>query len=263
MALPPMRPRTMRNGTPRGFGGERLLRFRGADEADRNAENGRRLRRAGIDQFEQAEQRGRRIADGDHRAGEAVAPQIERRRRAGRAVFRRERRGARIVERADDLVARRQPRARDAVRHHFGIAQDRRAGGERAARRRDEVAAEDDVLRHIDLAAGMDHAHRDLGFLGREARQVGLGADDGERALVDRRAVAQIGGALRHGRLAFSFAREPRNRRRQFVRSPRGRTERRAPCRRRPARSRPACRRRSARRARHGRSLWRSRRCGS
>ncbi len=195
MALPPMRPRTMRNGTPRGFCGQRLFRFRGADKADRNAEDGRRLRRAGIDQVKQAEQRGRRIADGDHRAGEAIEPQIERRRRARRAVFHGERRGARIVERADHVVARRQPRARNAVRHHFGVAQDRRAGGKRAARRGDEVAAEYDVLRHIDLAAGMDHAHRDIGFFGREARQIGLGADDGERALVDRRAVAQIGGA--------------------------------------------------------------------
>ena len=67
-------------------------------------------------------------------------------------------------------------------------------------RRRDEVAAEHDVLRRLDQAAGMDHAHRDVGFFGREARQIGFGADDGERALVDRRAVAQIGGALRHGR---------------------------------------------------------------
>ena len=49
------------------------------------------------------------------------------------------------------------------------------------------------MLRHFDQAAGVDHAHRDLGFLGREARQIGFGANDGERALVDRRAVAQIG----------------------------------------------------------------------
>ena len=39
---------------------------------------------------------------------------------------------------------------------------------------------------------------RQVLILGRKARQVGLGADNGERALVDRRAVAQIGGALRH-----------------------------------------------------------------
>ena len=38
----------------------------------------------------------------------------------------------------------------------------------------------------------MDHAHRDLGLVRGEARQIGLGADDGERALVDRGAVAQI-----------------------------------------------------------------------
>ena len=70
---------------------------------------------------------------------------------------------------------------------------------ERAARGGDEVRAEHDVLRRLDRAAGMDHAHRDLGLFGGKARQVGLGADDGERALIDRRAVAQIGRALRHG----------------------------------------------------------------
>ena len=46
----------------------------------------------------------------------------------------------------------------------------------------------------------MDHAHGDLGLLGGEARQVGFGADDGEGALVDRGAVAQIGLPLSHGR---------------------------------------------------------------
>ncbi len=107
------------------------------------------------------------------------------------------RRDARIVERADHLVARGQPRARNAVRDHLGVAEDRRAGGERAARRGDEICAEHDVLRRLDGAAGMDHAHRDVGFFGGKARQVGFGADDGERALVDRRAVAQIGRGLR------------------------------------------------------------------
>ena len=53
--------------------------------------------------------------------------------------------------------------------------------------------------RRVDEAAGMDHPHRDLRLLGREAREIGLGADDGEGALVDRGAVAQIGG-LSHGR---------------------------------------------------------------
>ena len=73
---------------------------------------------------------------------------------------------ARIVERADHIVVRRKPRAGNAVRHHLGIAKDRRAGGERLPRRCDDVAAEHDVLRRFDLAAGMNHAHRDLGLFG-------------------------------------------------------------------------------------------------
>ncbi len=139
MALPPMRPRTIEKRNTARIFGKRGFRFRGADKADRNAEDGGRFRRAGVNHIEQSEQGRRRIADGDHRAGETIAPQIERRRRARRGVARGERRRARIVERADHLVARRQPRARNAARDHFDIAQDRRAGVERAACRRDEV----------------------------------------------------------------------------------------------------------------------------
>ena len=48
----------------------------------------------------------------------------------------------------------------------------------------------------------MDHADCDLGFLGREAFKIGLGADDGEGTLIDGRTVTQITGALKHGGLA-------------------------------------------------------------
>ena len=44
----------------------------------------------------------------------------------------------------------------------------------------------------------MDHAHGDVGFLGRKAIEISLRPDDGEGALVDGGAVAQIG--LSHGR---------------------------------------------------------------
>ena len=44
----------------------------------------------------------------------------------------------------------------------------------------------------LDLAAGMDHADGDIGLGFGEARQVGLGANDGEGALVDRRAVVDV-----------------------------------------------------------------------
>ena len=49
-------------------GGKRRLRFRRADEADREAEHERGFRRARRDELEQAEQRGRRIADRRRRA---------------------------------------------------------------------------------------------------------------------------------------------------------------------------------------------------
>ena len=101
----------------------------------------------------------------------------------------------RIAQRADHLVVGRQPRARDAVRHHFGIAEDRRAGLERGAGGGDEAGREDEMPGGLDQAAGVDHAHGDIGLVRREARQVGLGADDGEGALVDRRAIPDVVGA--------------------------------------------------------------------
>ena len=75
------------------------------------------------------------------------------------------------------------------MRDHLGIAEDRRAGGKRGARSGDEVWREDEMPRRLDLAAGMDHADRDIGLVSRKARQVGFRADDGEGALVDRVAV--------------------------------------------------------------------------
>ena len=205
MALPPMRPRTIRNGRPRGFAARRILRLGGADEADRNAEDGGWTWRAGVDHFEQAEQRRRRIADCHHRAFEPLGPQIKRRGRASGAKLLRQLRHTRVAQGADHFVGGRQPRAGHAMRHHLGIAQDRSPSARetrlapqqqqgRCSRHRSYPCAP------FDHAAGMEHAHRDLGFARREAREIGLGADDGERALVDRRAVAQICRGLRHGR---------------------------------------------------------------
>ena len=84
------------------------------------------------------------------------------------------------------------------MRHHLGIAQDRRAAEERAARGSDQSRREFDALGCGDLAASMDHAHGDLGFFRAEARQIGLGADDGEGALIDGGAVAKIIEVLKH-----------------------------------------------------------------
>src|SRR5262245_49916134 len=78
------------------------------------------------------------------------------------------------------------------MRNHLGVAQDRRAGGERRTGSFDKPFRKNKVLGCLDLTAGMDHADRDLGLLFREARQVGLGADDGEGALIDRVAVLDV-----------------------------------------------------------------------
>ena len=48
------------------------------------------------------------------------------------------------------------------------------------------------MLRGLDLTAGMDHADGDIGLGVGEARQVGLGANDGEGALVDRVTVVDV-----------------------------------------------------------------------
>src|SRR5258705_7312883 len=56
--------------------GQGLLALRGADEAHRNADHGGRPGCALRDQGEQPEQRGGRVADGDHRAIHPFTPQV-------------------------------------------------------------------------------------------------------------------------------------------------------------------------------------------
>ena len=117
--------------------------------------------------------------------------------------------GARVAQRADHLVAGRQAGARDAVGHHLGIAEDRRAGLQRGAGSRDEIRREHEMLRRLDQAAGMDHAHGDIGLVLGEAGKIGFRADDREGALVDRIAVPDIV-ARRASRCLPEFLREPR-----------------------------------------------------
>ena len=84
-ALPPRRPASAMKASPPEVG-ERRLGLGGADKADRKAEHQRRLRRAVGEHLEQMEQRGRRVADRDHRAGEMRPPQLDRGGRAGRRL---------------------------------------------------------------------------------------------------------------------------------------------------------------------------------
>ena len=137
MALPPMRPRTMRYGTPHGSAASASF-----DSAAPTKPTGMPRMAAGFGaplrkHFEQMKQRGRRIADRDHSAREPVAPKLQRGGRArGAKLLARAPGRAESRERADHLVAGGQPRSRDAMRHHLGIAQDRRARGQSGPRGR-------------------------------------------------------------------------------------------------------------------------------
>ena len=57
--------------------GQQLLRFRSTDEAHRKGQDRRRPIAVEIDPLDQAEQRRRRIADGDHAAIQPLAPEID------------------------------------------------------------------------------------------------------------------------------------------------------------------------------------------
>ena len=196
MALPPMRPRTIANGMPKECSASASFEFGGADETDRHADDRRGLRPA-IARSCRADETARsahcrsppaspprRSPHNSIAAAERVLP-----------ISCRELGRARVAQGADDIVVGRQPRARHAVRDHLGVAEDRRAGVERGAGGIDETRREDEMPGSLDLAAGMDHADGDLGLARGKPRQVGLGADDREGALVDRRAVLDVVGA--------------------------------------------------------------------
>ena len=121
IALPPLRPRTTIEGSPLPISAS--FEFRRADEADRHADDRGRARRAGADQFEQAEERGRGVADRDDRACEPRQPEVDRRCRPGRPEPCSERRSGRIGERADDVVAGGQAGAGDAFGDHACVAE--------------------------------------------------------------------------------------------------------------------------------------------
>ncbi len=111
-------------------GGELGLGLGGADEADRKAEDGGRARPALVQQFEQVEERRRRVADGD-----------DARPRSGRARARPRRpsascRGARPAPARPARPACRARRCRPAAgvhhaRDRLAVAEHGRAGGQR------------------------------------------------------------------------------------------------------------------------------------
>ena len=110
-------------------------------------------------------QRRRCIADGDQRAVEPVGPKVERGRRTGGAEPFGQCRHARIIKRADHFIFGRQETADDAMRHHLGVAENRRPARERGARCGDEVRIKLELARGLHQAAGMDHADHDRGLV--------------------------------------------------------------------------------------------------
>ena len=196
-AMPPRRPRTTRYSRPRRCG-QRLLRLGRADEPDRDAEHRRRPRRAGVEHLEQVEQRGRRVADRDDRAAEPVAATARARRRCGwcpaapRAPARAGRAGCRRPRCRRAAGARVTPEATICASQRIGAPARSAVAG-----RGDDAGGAAEVADQVDLPAGVDHADGDRRDVGRQPGEVGLGADRGERAAVDLRAVADVARASR------------------------------------------------------------------
>ena len=86
-------------------------------------------------------------------------------------------------------IVGRKPRPRDAFGHHARVAEDRRAVLQRCARDRRHAGREADMRFEADHAGGMDHAHHHRLLVGREAREIRLGADGRKGLPVDRRAI--------------------------------------------------------------------------
>ena len=172
--------------------GQRHLRLGRADEADRQTEHRSRFGCTFVKQVEQAEERGRRVADRHHCTGKTVTPEVKRRRRARVTDAARQLWYARIAEGADDFVCRRQPLAGDSSSNHLRVAQDRRTGLERRAPCLHDTGGMLHVSGEIDHAGGVDHAYYDARGFVVETGKVGFGADGGEAAPIDFRTVANI-----------------------------------------------------------------------
>ena len=183
----------MRNGGPSSVG-ERPLRLRGAHEADRKGEDDGGRRRPFAEQFQQSEEGGRRVADGDHRAVEEREPTVHRDGGAGGRGAAGLRRESGLAEEAAHAVPGRKALADHSVRDHPGVGDHRLSAGERGPGGEDGLATPVEVGDHVGHAAGVHDANRDLVQELREAREVRLGAHDLERAAVDLVRVAEVVG---------------------------------------------------------------------
>src|SRR5680860_1026204 len=145
-----------------------------------------------LEQLEESEEGRGGVAHRDDRSVESVEPAVYRGGRSCRGRGARHLGHAGVVQGAHHRVVRGKARAGDAAGDHLGVAEDRRAGEQRRAGARTDAGRAVEVLDEVDHPARVDHAHRDLLEVGRHPRQVGFGADRGERLLIDRGAVAQV-----------------------------------------------------------------------
>ena len=107
-----------------------------------------------------------RIADDDDRAGELVAPQLERGGASGGLELRGQGGGSRVAQGAEDLVFGRQPGACDAVGHHVRIAENGSAVAECLSADLGCGWRGENQRRKIGHAAGVDHADDDAAEIG-------------------------------------------------------------------------------------------------
>jgi hypothetical protein len=142
-ALPPRRPRKVRNGTP-------------WDEAHRKAQDRRWPRPALQQQLEQAEQRGWRIADRHHGARQMGPPKLDRGGRACGLAGLGQPGHRRVLQRAEHGVAGRQARPGHPIGHHAAVGDDRRAGGQRRPGGRHQVRAPGQIGHDLRHPAGVD-----------------------------------------------------------------------------------------------------------
>ena len=147
-----------------------LLGLRGPDEPDRAAQHRGRGRRAVVEQLEQPEQGGRRVADGQHRAAEPVRPQLHA--AAERVVPVRAASSAALRSATSETtsLSAGSRDAGDPRGDHRRVAQHRRARGQRGMGAGDDVVGERDVLGDVDLPAGVDQPDHDPRDVGGEPR---------------------------------------------------------------------------------------------
>ena len=174
---------------------QRLLGLGRADKADRKAEDEGRHAASRREDFEEAKQRGRRVADGDHRPRRGADATARPRRRCAWSCARRcaSAGNAGSCKRADHLVAARQ--ARCVMMPAATIALSTRIAAPLASARRPAATAPRDQARSSRIAtsptAWASRIASGRSAAGKRARSASA-ADQRERPAIDRGGIAQI-----------------------------------------------------------------------